>query len=103
MERVRFEADPEFESRFEVYAVEPEQAMMTVGANLRRALLDLRQAGRVFGYIGPEEVLIAGWGRNRFEAGSMFRAIPGEERVRAMLQDVCAGLATLEQLRAAIP
>ena len=103
MERVRFENDPEFERRFEVYAFEPQQAMMLVGTTLRRALLELRQAGRVFGYIGPDEVLVAGWGRDRFEPGSMFRAIPGEERVRAMLEDVCAGLATLERLRAAMP
>jgi hypothetical protein len=102
MERVRFENDAEFEGKFEVYAFEPAQAMMAVGASLRRALLELRQAGRVFGYIGPGEVLIAGWGRNRFEPGSMFRAIPGEERVKHMLEDVCAGLATLDRLKAAI-
>jgi hypothetical protein len=102
MERVRFESDPDFESRFEVYAFEPEQAMMVVGSALRRALLDLRQVGRVFAYVGPEEVLVAGWGRNRFEAGSMFRAIPGDERVRHMLEDVCAGLTTLERLKAAL-
>jgi hypothetical protein len=103
MERVRFEEDPDFESRFEVYAFEPLPAMMAIGADLRRALLDLRQAGRVFGYVGPDEVLIAGWGRNRFEPGSMFRTIPGEQRVRAMFEDVCAGLATLERLRGALP
>jgi hypothetical protein len=102
MERVRFEGDPEFESRFEAYAFEPQQAMMVIGSDFRRALLELRQAGRVFAYIGPEEVLVAGWGRNRFEPGSMFRAVPGEERVRDMVEDVCAGLATLERLKAAI-
>ena len=103
MERVSFEEDSEFEGKFEVYAFEPQQAMMVLGASLRRALLDLRQSGRVFGYVGPEEVLIAAWGRNRFEPGSMFRAIPGEERVRNLVEDVCAALATLEQLRATIP
>lgn len=102
MERVRFEGDPYFESKFEVYAFEPAQAAMTVGSDLRRALLELRQAGRVFGYIGPEDVLIAGWGRNRFEAGSMFKPIPGDQRVRAMLEDVCAALATLERFKAAL-
>jgi hypothetical protein len=102
MERVRFESDPEFERRFEVYAFEPPQAMMAIGSELRRALLELRRAGRVFGYVGADEVLIAGWGRNRFEPGSMFQAIPGDERVRHMLQDVCAGLATLERLKAAL-
>jgi len=75
---------------------------MVVGGSLRRALLDLRQSGRVFGYVGPQDVLIAAWGRNRFEPGSMFRSIPGEQRVRAMLEDVCAGLAMLEQLKATI-
>ena len=103
MERVRFESDPEFESKFEVYAFEPQQAAMVVGSALRRALLAQRQLGRVFGYIGAEEVLIAGWDRNRFEPGSMFRAIPGEDRVRAMLSDVCGALDTLEELRAALP
>jgi hypothetical protein len=102
MERISFEADPEFESGFEVYAVEPEQATMAIGADLRRALLDLSRGGRVFGYVGPEAVLIAAWGPSRFEPGSMFRAIPGEQRIRAMLEDVCAGLATLERLKAAI-
>jgi hypothetical protein len=102
MERVRFDSDPEFERRFEVYAFEPEEALMVIGSDFRRALLELRQAGRVFTYIGPEEVLVAGWGRNRFEPGSMFRPIPGEERVRHMIEDVCAGLATLERLKAAI-
>lgn len=102
MERVRFEADPEFESKFEVYAFEPAQAMMVVGGNLRRALLDLSQSGRVFGYVGPQDVLIAAWGRNRFEPGSMFRPIPGEQRVRAMFEDVCTGLAVLERLRGAM-
>jgi len=102
MERVRLEADPEFEAKFEVYAVDPAQATMIVGANLRRALLELRQAGRVFTYIGPEDVLIAAWGPNRFEPGSMFRTIPGEERVRTMVKDVCDSLATLERLKGTI-
>jgi hypothetical protein len=102
MERVTFEGDPEFESKFEVYAADPAQAAMTVGGDLRRALLELRQSGRVFGYLGAEDVLIAGWGRNRFEAGSMFKSIPGDQRVQAMLEDVCAASATLERFRATL-
>ncbi|HEV2816557.1 MAG TPA: DUF3137 domain-containing protein [Allosphingosinicella sp.] len=102
MERVRFENDPDFERKFEVYAYEPQQAMMVVGTDLRRLLLELRQAGRVLGYIGPEDAFVAATGRNRFEAGSMFRSVSGEQRVRAMFDDLCAGLATLRRLRAAL-
>jgi hypothetical protein len=102
MERVKFESDPDFEKRFEVYAYEPQQAQMVIGAELRRLLLELRQAGRVLGYIGPEDVFVAATGKNRFEAGSMFRSVSGEQRVRAMFDDVCAGLAVLRRLRAAL-
>jgi len=102
MERVKFESDPDFEKRFEVYAYEPQQAQMVVGADLRRLLLELRQAGRVFGYIGPEDAFVAATGKNRFEAGSMFRSVSGEQRVRAMFDDVCAGLAVLRRLRSAL-
>jgi hypothetical protein len=102
MERVRFESDPDFERRFEVYAYEPQRAQMVIGAELRRLLLELREAGRVLGYIGPEDAFVAATGKNRFEAGSMFRSTSGEQRVRAMFDDVCAGLATLRRLRAAL-
>lgn len=102
MERVKFESDPDFERRFEVYAYEPQQAQMVIGAELRRLLLELRQAGRVLGYIGPEDVFVAATGKNRFEAGSMFRSVSGEQRVRNMFDDVCAGLAVLRRLRAAL-
>jgi hypothetical protein len=102
MERVRFENDPDFEKKFEVYAYEPQQAQMVVGTDVRRLLLELRQAGRVFGYVGPEDAFVAATGKNKFEAGSMFRAVSGEQRVRNMFDDVCAGLAVLRRLRAAL-
>lgn len=102
MERVKFESDPDFEKRFEVYAYEPQQAQMVVDGDLRRLLLELRQAGRVLGYIGPEDAFVAATGKNRFEAGSMFRSVSGEQRVRTMFDDVCAGLAVLRRLRSAL-
>lgn len=102
MTRVKFESDPEFEKKFEVYAYEPQQAQMMIGADVRRLLLELRQQGRVFGYVGPEDAFVAATGKNRFEAGSMFRSVSGEQRVRAMFDDVCAGLAVLKRLRAAL-
>jgi hypothetical protein len=102
MTRVKFENDPDFEKRFEVYAYEPQQAQMVLGADVRRLLLELRQAGRVFGYVGPEDAFVAATGKNKFEAGSMFRSVSGEDRVRHMFDDVCAGLAVLTRLRAAL-
>lgn len=102
MERVKFEGDAEFERRFEVYAYKPHEALALLGADSRRALLALREAGRVFAYVGPEDVFVAATGKNRFEAGSMFRSTGGEERVRAMFDDVCASLAVLRTLKAGL-
>jgi hypothetical protein len=102
MERAKFESDPDFDAKFEVYAYEPQQAMMVIGPDLRRLLLDLRQGGRVFAYLGGEDAFVAATGKNKFEAGSMFRSLTGEQRVRAMFDDVCASLAMLRRLRAAL-
>ncbi len=102
MERVKFEGDPEFEKKFEVYAYKPHEAMSLLGTDLRRKLLDLRQAGRVFAYVGPEDAFVAATAKNKFEAGSMFRATAGEARVRAMFDDVCASLAVLRTLKAGL-
>jgi len=102
MERVKFEGDPDFERKFEVYAFEPLQAQMILDGEARRLLLVLRRAGRVFGYVGPEDAFIAATGKNRFEPGSMFRSISGEQRVRAMFDEVRASLAMLSRLRAAL-
>jgi uncharacterized protein DUF3137 len=102
MTRVKFENDPEFEKKFEVYAYEPQQAQMAIGGDVRRLLLELRQAGRVFGYVGPEDAFVAATGKNKFEAGSMFRSVSGEQRARAMFDDVCAGLGVLRRLRTAL-
>lgn len=102
MERVRFEADPAFEKRFEVYAYRPHEALALVGSDLRRKLLDLGRGGRVFAYVGAEDALVAAWGANRFEPGSMFRSRTGEQRVRLMFDDVRASLATLRGLKAGL-
>ena len=100
MERVRIEGDDEFERRFEVYSTAPMEARhLLFDSALRRRLLDLRGAGRVFVYVGPEEALVAATGKDRFEPGSMLRSRPGEERVRLMFDDVCASLAVLGDLK----
>jgi hypothetical protein len=102
MERVRFESDPEFEKKFEVYAFQAHEALSLIGSDVRRKLLDLRQTGRVFGYVGPEDVFIAATAKNKFEAGSMFRSTGGQERVRRMFDEVCESLGQLRALKGAL-
>ncbi|HST37635.1 MAG TPA: DUF3137 domain-containing protein [Allosphingosinicella sp.] len=102
MERVRFESDPEFEKRFEVYAFHAHEALALIGSDVRRKLLALRQAGRVFAYVGPEDVLVAAGAKNKFEPGSMFRATAAEARVRTMFDDVGEALTHLRALKAAL-
>lgn len=101
MERVRIEEDDEFERSFEVYATDPTEArQLLFDGDLRSRLLDLRLAGEVFVYAGPEEALVAAGGQDRFEPGDMTNSLIGEERVRLMFDDVCESLALLRELKA---
>lgn len=102
MDRVRFDSDPDFDRRFEIYSTHAAGALGLAGSDVRRALLDLRQHGRTYAWVGPEDVLVAVWGKNRFEPGSMFRARSGEERVKLMFDDVCASLAVIRRLKQAL-
>lgn len=102
MERVKFDSDPEFERTFEVFAERPHEALAFLGTEARRKFLEWRQGGRVMAWIGPEDVLVGMVGKDRFEAGSMFRGRSGEERVRKMFDDLCASLATLRTLKASL-
>jgi hypothetical protein len=99
LERVPLEEDKAFERRFEVYGTDPGEARALARPSLRALLLDLRETGRVFVYAAPEEALVALWGKDRFEPGSMLRARPAADRVRAMFDEVRASLATLERIR----
>jgi hypothetical protein len=101
MERVTIEGDSDFEKRFEIYSTEPMEARRLYSdAAFRARLLELRKAGRIFVYSGPEEALVAVSGKNRFEPGSMFRSSAGRDRVRLMFDDVCASLRLLSELKA---
>ena len=101
MERVTIEGDAEFEKRFEIYSTEPLEARQIFSdAAFRARLLDLRKAGRIFAFAGPEEALVAVTGKNRFEPGSMFRSRAGRDRVKLMFDDVCASLRLLAELKA---
>ncbi|HWT12479.1 MAG TPA: DUF3137 domain-containing protein [Allosphingosinicella sp.] len=102
MERVKFDTDPAFEKKFEVYASQPAAASLLVGSDVRSELLQLREGGRVFAYVGAEDVLVAIWGKNRFEPGSMFRARSGQERVKLMFDDVCAAMGVLRRLKSVL-
>ena len=101
-QRVRIEGDDAFEKKFEVYAVDEAAArMMFAGsAEARRLLLELREAGKVFLYVGPNDVLAAVTGGDRYEPGSMFSSKAGEERVRLMFDDVCAAMEIVKRLKA---
>jgi hypothetical protein len=101
MQRARIEGDEAFEKKFEVYSThEMEARELLFDTAFRARLLELRKAGRVFVYVGPEEALVAVTGKDRFEPGNMLRSRPGEERVRLMFDDVCASLALLRELKA---
>lgn len=99
LERVRFEADADFEGKFDVQATQVDQGHALLDDDLRRLLLELRVAGRLWAYVGPAGVLVAVAGGNLFEPGNMFRSISGTDRVRRMFEEVSASLAILERLQ----
>lgn len=103
MQPVKFDSNPEFEKRFEVYSTNPSLAMGLLGSSvLQNRLLELRgKSGKVFGYVDGNEALFAITGGDRFEPGSMFKAVAGQERARLMFDDVCKAMALLKELRAA--
>ncbi len=103
MQSVKFDSNPEFEKRFEVYSTNPSIAMGLLGSpTLQARLLELRgRNGKVFGYVGPNEVLFAITGADRFEPGSMFKSVEGQARAKMMFDDVCNAIAILKELRAA--
>lgn len=102
LERVKLD-DEEFERRFEVYSThEAEAKQLLFSSTLRRLLLDLGQKegkGKVLGWFGPEGVLVATPGKDRFEPGSMFRSRDSKERTRSMFDDFCGSLGVLRSLR----
>ena len=102
LDRVRFDGDPDFEKKFEVYTTEPAASLALLGTDVRRKLVELRTIGKVFAYVGPEDVLVGIWGKNRFEPGSMFSSRPAADRARRMFDEVCAALSVLRTLKSAL-
>ncbi|HEY0011763.1 MAG TPA: hypothetical protein VGB79_02805 [Allosphingosinicella sp.] len=100
--RGRIEADEAFDKAFEVHGTDEIAARMTFAGNVqaRRLLMELRQRGKVFLFVGPRDVFAAVTGGNRYEPGSMFARRSGEERVRLMFDDVCQAMETVKRLKA---
>ena len=98
-ERVRIDADPAFEKKFEIYSNQPSQALSLIGTEVRRGLLALREEGKTWVWVSADDVLVAVWGKNRFEPGSMFKARPGQERAQQMFDQVCSSLRYLRRLK----
>ena len=104
MSRVRYPEDVEFERLFEVYATDAATAQTIFTPALRSELTAIRNdAGRLFIYLGGDHVLAAIAGKDRFEAGSMFKATPGVERARAMWNEVEGSVGFARRLSAAFP
>lgn len=105
LQRVKFEDDPEFEQKYEVYASHPDEARAVLNPVVRQRFKSWRDTCQgVTAHIGGE-VFAIGFnlpGRSRFEAGSMMKATPGRERVRAMWDDLESGLTQMREVRSVL-
>ena len=99
MDQVKFPDDAAFERQFEVYSTAPQSALGQVDEELRRRLVELRRQGKLFVYIGPDDVLVALSGRLGNDPDGLFSRRPGEARAKRMFDDVCASMAMLRQLK----
>jgi hypothetical protein len=96
------DGDPAFARAFRVHATIAEEGRALLGPEARRTLLELRRRGKVWLYAGPGEILVAVQGRKGFTPGLGFRFRRGEDRIRAMFDDLADSLATLRSLKASL-
>lgn len=101
MQRVKFEDDPEFEKKFEVYSTNPDEARGLINPVSRAKLQELRQSNSaVTVHFVADMVCVALHDRkNRFEAGPMMKSVPGRERIRAMIDDLDRALDQMRDIR----
>lgn len=92
------EGDSAFDSAFMVQASDPDLARGVLTPEIRRLLLELREAERVWFYCGPNHVLVGRWGEDLFEGGGPVRNRPLDARVRSMIDDLNASVATMQRL-----
>jgi hypothetical protein len=100
LEPVGFSTDPDFDSRFRIYSDgEAEARLLFADLLLRRLLLELRDGGSVYAFLGRYNAVVAVAGADRFEPGGLIDSSGGEDRVRTMVADLCDSLATLRKLK----
>ncbi len=99
---VVFDDDPAFARVFRVHASDAGEARALLGPEARRTLLELSRRGKVRLYAGPGEIFVAVEGRKGFTPGLGFRFRRGEDRVRAMFDDLADSLALLSRLKAVL-
>ena len=100
LERVRFEDDPDFEQKFEVYSTAIGEAKALINPVVREQLKAWRAAhGKVIVRLAGEDATVALAGKgDRFEVGSMLKSTPGRERVRAVWDDLEQGMVQMRQV-----
>ena len=100
MQRVKFESDPEFDRKFEVYSTLPDEARALMSEPVRRQLVELRQDNsRVFVVYEGDMVSTALYsGQDRLEAGNMMSNKPAKERARSIYADMQRSLAQSHRL-----
>ena len=85
--------------------VPAEASFLLASRSLRDSLLEARGdkwGSRLLVYLTPSDAFVAIQGPNRFEPGSMFSSRPAEERAKQMFDEVCAALAVIRALKAAL-
>lgn len=104
MTKVRFENDVGFEGAFELFGSDADATRSLFTAELRAELTALKaDAGRVWLYLGGDDVIVAVAGGDRFEPGSLFKRTPGVERARTMWNEVEGAVGFARRLAAAFP
>jgi hypothetical protein len=105
LQRVRFEDDPEFEQKYEVYASHADEARAVLNPVVRHRFNGWRDTCQgVTAHIGGEAFAIGFHvpGRDRFEPGDMMKQTPGRERVRAMWDELDSGLTQMREVRSVL-
>lgn len=104
MVRVRFPEDQGFEKTFEAYGDNEAESRSLLSNAVREWLAGVRQeTGRTFVHLQGSDIVVALWGPDRFEPGSMFKSEPGVERARKMWTDLNGAVDFGRRLGAVFP
>lgn len=104
LERVAL-VDPEFEKAFEVYGTDQvlarymlDPAFMERLVRLEKALKGKNVRAAFDEHSGQGELLIAAETGNQFEAGSMFKPLADEARIKTIIEDLTRVISIIENL-----